>query len=82
MGIRKSCAEVLPHLIELAHAEKSGLASLLLGLTKDGHKVVRLTACKAVPEFLGKYGGGELPETLLKFYLDLPDHEINKIVNR
>jgi hypothetical protein len=55
MGVRKACAEVLPQLV--AHTkEKEPLANLLLGLTKDGHKVVRLTACKVVPEFLGKYG--------------------------
>jgi hypothetical protein len=67
MGVRKSCAEVLPKLVGFTN-EKETLANLLMGLTKDGHKVVRLTACKVVPEFLGKFGDHRLPEPLLKFY--------------
>ena len=55
MGVRRACAEVLPKIVVFT-SEKEILANLLLGLTKDGHKVVRLTACKVVPEFLGKYG--------------------------
>lgn len=68
MGVRKNCAEVLPQLVGFTN-EKEVLADLLLGLTKDGHKVVRLTACKVVPEFLGKYGHCHLPDGLLKFYI-------------
>lgn len=82
MGIRKSVAEILPDLVEITTTEKALLSSILLTFTKDGHKVVRLTACKAVPEFLAKYQGPKLPESLFAFYLDLPDHDINKIVNR
>lgn len=49
MGIRKSCAEVMPELVRLTATEKDILSTLILGLTKDGHKVVRLTACKSIP---------------------------------
>lgn len=67
MGVRKICAEVLPKLVSFTN-EKDALANLMLGLTKDGHKVVRLTACKVVPEFLGRFDDHRLPEALLKLY--------------
>lgn len=49
MGIRRSCAEVLPGLASIKAANKQLLTNTLLKLSKDTHKVVRLTACKVIP---------------------------------
>jgi hypothetical protein len=82
MGVRKSCAEVLPNLIELTNHNKNMLANLMLTLVKDSHKIVRLTACKAVPEFLARFNTSRVPDALFEFYVGLSEHEVNKIVNR
>jgi hypothetical protein len=48
-AIRKVCAESLPELVYLSHSKKDALTSCLIAFTKDGSKIVRLTAFKKIP---------------------------------
>lgn len=62
MGIRRSCAEIMPGLAAIQSAHKHVLTNILLKLSKDTHKVVRLTACKAIPEFIAKGSSSVITE--------------------
>ena len=48
-GIRKSCLEILPHLVVLTDSRKEELGNMLLHLTKDGNKIVKINAHKIIP---------------------------------
>jgi hypothetical protein len=58
------------------------LANALLSFTKDGNKIVKVSAFKVIPEFLANYESITMPDKLMEIYLKLMDHEINSLVSR
>jgi hypothetical protein len=48
-GIRKACVEVLPKLVAVSTTHKEALSLALLTFTRDGSKIVKLTAFKTLP---------------------------------
>ena len=60
-GIRKACIEIMPQLVVLTDARKELLASVLMGLTKDSSKMVKIAAYKTIPEFLANYNSPNVP---------------------
>lgn len=81
-GVRKACVEILPQLVLLTDAKKDHLAQLLLNFTKDGNKIVKISAFKIIPEFIANYNSPKIPEKLVDIYVNLIDHEINHSLNR
>lgn len=49
MGVRKSCADIIAEMVALSVNHKPKLAEMMIGLAKDGHKIVKLAACKSLP---------------------------------
>lgn len=48
-GVRKACVEIISQLVKLTVGKKEALANALLSFTKDGNKIVKVTAFKAIP---------------------------------
>lgn len=47
--MRKACVEALPQLVILTDSKKEHLAQQLLTFTKDGNKIVKISAFKIIP---------------------------------
>jgi hypothetical protein len=81
-GIRKSCLEILPQLVVLTESRKEQLANMLLHMTKDGNKIVKINAHKILPEFLASYNAPNPPDKLITMYIHLMDNEVNSMMSR
>lgn len=81
-GVRKACVEILPQLVLLTDCKKDHLSQLLLNFTKDGNKIVKISAFKIIPEFIANYNSPKIPEKLVDIYVNLIDNEINHSLNR
>lgn len=74
--------EILPQLVLLTDLKKDHLSQLLLNFTKDGNKIVKISAFKIIPEFIANYNSPKIPEKLVDIYVNLIDNEINHSLNR
>ena len=52
---------------------------MLLTLTKDGNKIVKINAHKILPDFLANYNAPNPPQKLVNLYIHLLDHSINQM---
>ena len=64
-ALRKACVDVLPSHSEIAINRKDVLANLMLTLTKDSNKLVRVEALKVVPSFIAKFQHPSIPDKLV-----------------
>ena len=63
--MRKACVEIISHLVKLTKNKKEDIAAALIAFTKDGNKIVKVSAFKALPEFLANYESEVMPSKLM-----------------
>lgn len=82
-GIRKVCVEILVDISKICELKDrcDTLTKLLLVFLEDPNKWVKISAYKALGQFIATLEGGELNEKLFSHYMKMTDHSINYISN-
>lgn len=77
------CVEILVDISKICELKDrcDTLTKLLLVFLEDPNKWVKISAYKALGQFIATLEGGELNEKLFSHYMKMTDHSINYISN-